>query len=307
MAIDYGNDLVLLTCASGKQCSHLLPLLYGKCKRLRLVVNSTSSEERLKEHYPQADVTRANLMDFNETKRIMKGVTTVFHIGPSFHPHETEIGYFMVDAAAEEVKNGNLQHFIYSSVLNTQLRKMMNHDCKRYVEEYLMESGLNYTILQPTHFMDLFPVPMLMQQEDPVYTANWDPTIPFSFIALKDLAEAAAIILKEREKHYLAQYPMVSTSPTTYADFAKIVGKEVGKDIKLEQRSYMDAVSALLKVLHGTDDVHPTSRDTAQRMLLFYNYRGLVGNSNVLGWILGRKPTTIEEWARIKTKSASAL
>ncbi|KAF2136833.1 uncharacterized protein K452DRAFT_292061 [Aplosporella prunicola CBS 121167] len=304
MSPDTINDLLLLTCASGKQCSHLIPLLYGKWKRLRLVVNSSSSEKRLKELYPDAEIIRANLEDVNETRRIMSGVTTVLHIGPSFHPHETEIGYFMIDAAVEESKKGSFKHFIYLSVLNAQFRKMMNHDCKRYVEEYLMESGLNWTILQPTHFMDLFPVPMLMSQDDPIYRANWDPTIPFSFIALTDLAQAQAAVIEQREKHYLAQYPLVSTGPIPYTEFVRAVSEAIGKNIKLEQRPYEEAVDSMLKMLFGGGDIHPTTRDMAQRMLLFYNYRGLCGNPNVLEWVIGRKPTTLEEWVKKKVQAA---
>lgn len=57
----------------------------------------------------------------------MTGVTTVFYIGPSFHPHETEIGYFIIDTT---VSSGTtFKHFVYSSVLDSQLRKPVNHDC----------------------------------------------------------------------------------------------------------------------------------------------------------------------------------
>ena len=93
MSVDYKTDVILLTCASGKQCSHLLPLIAGKWKCLRLVVNSVSSEERLKKAYPNAEVTRADLAEPQECKRVLKGVTTVYQVIPGFHPHETEIGF----------------------------------------------------------------------------------------------------------------------------------------------------------------------------------------------------------------------
>lgn len=55
----------------------------------------------------------------------------------SFHPHETEIGYNVIDAcvAASKESGSKFKHFVFSSVLCTQLRKLLNHDCKRYVEE----------------------------------------------------------------------------------------------------------------------------------------------------------------------------
>lgn len=307
MSVNHENDLLLITCASGKQASHLLPLVYGKWKRLRLVVNSPSSEDRLRKQYPEADVTRANLEHPDETRRIMSGVATVFHIGPSFHPHETEIGYFMVDAAVEEAKNGTFKHFVYSSVLNTQLRKMMNHDCKRYVEEHLMESDLDYTILQPTHFMDMFPAGLLLSQSEPVYRANWNTSIRFSFIALQDLAEAAAKVVGEREKHYMAQYPLCSTHALSYDEVINIVGQEMGKNITVETRTVVEAADALLTLLFGSaEKAHPRARDAAHRMILFYNYHGLKGNPNVLEWLIGRKATTHQSWTRVQIEIATA-
>ncbi|KAF2101837.1 NAD(P)-binding protein [Rhizodiscina lignyota] len=286
MPADFEHDRLLVTCASGKQASHLLPHVSEKWKNITLAVHSSTSEERLKNQYPTRDVVSGDLMDPAFVKRIMNGVTAVFHLCPGFHPHEDIVGYNMIDAAVEEAKNGSLKHFVYSSV-----------------EEYLMESGLKYTILQPTHFMDMFPVPMLVQQSSPIFVANWDPSIPFSFVALRDLGEAGAKVLIEREKHFFAQYPLVSDGPTPYTDVVRHASDAIGKSIKLEQRPFQEAVNFMLDRFFG-EDVPVRARDGMERMLLFYNRRGLVGNSNVLEWLLGRKPTSHEQWMRLAVAEA---
>lgn len=91
MAVDYENDLVLLTAAGGKQVAHILQFITGEWKRIRLVVNSEKSHRSLSEAYPQVEVIRADLTLPQDCKRILSGVTTIFHAGPSFHPHETEL------------------------------------------------------------------------------------------------------------------------------------------------------------------------------------------------------------------------
>ena len=91
MAVDYENDLVLLTAAGGKQVAHILHFISGKWKRIRLVVNGKESQKRLSESYPQAEVMRADLTLPQDCKRALAGVTTIFHTGPSFHPHETAL------------------------------------------------------------------------------------------------------------------------------------------------------------------------------------------------------------------------
>jgi len=155
--------------------------------------------------------------------------------------------------------------------------------------------------------MDTIPIEILAKQEHPLFNANWDPKVPFSFIALKDLGEVCAKILDEREKHYMATYALCSTGPVSYVDFMKIAGRVLRKEIKVEQRGFEDAVECFMKLLFGgdvsTSRVHPTSRDAAQRMLLFYNFRGLIGNPNVLEWLLERKPTTVEQWVSEKTNA----
>lgn len=180
---------------------------------------------------------------------------------------------------------------------------MMNHDCKRYVEEYLIESGLNYTILSPAHFMDMFPLNSLFSQTitKPVLFASWNPDIPFSFLALRDLGECSAKVITEREKHFLAQYPLCSDGPYTYREACAIVGKEIGRDIEISPKEYTESVNGLLKMLtgRGPDQVHPYTRDAAQRMLLYYNHHGLVGTRNVLEWLLERKPTNFQQWTRL--------
>ncbi|KAJ4391583.1 hypothetical protein N0V93_005202 [Gnomoniopsis smithogilvyi] len=304
MSVNHDTDLLLITCASGKQASHLLPLVYEKWRRLRLIVNSNSSEDRLKETYPKAEVTRADLCNPTDCHRIMTDVTTVLHIGPSFHPHETEIGYFMIDAAVSA--GASFKHFVYSSVLDSQLRKLMNHDCKRYVEEHLFESGLNYTVLQPTHFMDMFPIAQLMVQDEPVYTANWSPEVTFSFLALRDLGEATAKVIEERERHYLAQYPLCSTGAYSYNEVIRIVSEVIGKKITIKTRGIEEGSKALMTMLYADIDKVPAqTRDAAHRLLLYYNHYGLKGNPNVLEWLLGRKTTTHEEWARGQVQKAS--
>lgn len=259
-----------------------------------------------------------DMADQNETIKMLRDVTSVYHIGPSFHHQELEIGYNMINAAVEEARMGNFKHFVMASVINTQIRKLMNHDVKRYIEERLIESGLKFTILQPSIFMDVFPIPLLMSQEKPVYMANWNTELPFSFTALKDLGEAGARILCEREKHYLAQYQLVSTDPLTYKEAVGIVSKAIGKNIEIKDRTHEDALKFYMNMLFGLGPHHPISRDTTERLLIYCKLslllemvihqicksqsqlmidsnHSLIGNTNVLEWLLGRKTTSFME------------
>lgn len=73
--------------------------------------------------------------------------------------------------------------------------------------------------------MDAFPTATLMEQEDPVWPALYDPNTAFSFIALQDYAEVAAKVIKEWDAYSFATYPLVSTLPIKYTEVVASVGK----------------------------------------------------------------------------------
>ena len=94
------TEILVATCPSGKQCSHLLPLLHGQGKyKLRLAAHSDASVQRLKTKYPDAEVVQADIADLNTCRKLLRGATSVFHVGPSLHSREKEMGFNMIDAA----------------------------------------------------------------------------------------------------------------------------------------------------------------------------------------------------------------
>jgi uncharacterized protein YbjT (DUF2867 family) len=210
----------------------------------------------------------------------------------------------MIEAALSLPKS-HFQHFVYSSVLHSRLRKLMNHDCKRYVEEALTESSLPYTILQPTHFMDMFSIAKLLSSPDPEVTCtiNWNPDVEFTFVALSDLGAAAKVVLEERERHFYTSYELVGTGKLTYREICGIAGEVIGKKVKVEKRGSEEATGALLRMLFAgkEGEINNRTRDGVERLILYYNRRGLVGNKNILTWLIRREPMSWREWAVGKT------
>ena len=106
----------------------------------------------------------------------------------------------------------------------------------------------------------------LSQPEDnTVYKAAWSPDVKFSQIALRDLGEAAAKVITQREAHFFATYPLASTRPTAYREVVSIVGGVIGREIKVEQLEYRQAVQGFLKMICGEKEVPWQTRDAAER------------------------------------------
>ncbi|KAL4781276.1 hypothetical protein BJX76DRAFT_363716 [Aspergillus varians] len=320
------TEILLITCPSGKQCSHLIPTLYNKSQfTLRLAAHTPESASRLQTTYPEAQVQQCDISSLADCRKLVAGTTSIYHVGPSLHSRELEMGINMIDAAVAESQppNSQFKHFVYSSVLGTQHRNLMQHDLKSRVEERLLLSPLNFTILQPTNFMDLFPVAQLAKMEHPSIKDVWNaysPHIANSLIALPDLADAAARVLVEREAHYFAQYPLCSTLPVSDVQIVEFISRHIGKGIEVPTPTFEEGVGKIMNMLFGgkesgvyagdqvdgdlrwlasQGELRPDiTRDETERLVLFYNRRGLKGNPSVLKWLLGREPTSVEEWVK---------
>lgn len=308
------SEILVINCPGGKQCSHLIPLLYNKGRwKLRLAAHSQASRDKLQSQYPDAEIVQIDLNSLKDCQALVTGATTVYHVGPSFHSREREMGFNMIDAAVSETKRPGsvFKHFVFSGVTGTQIRNLMQHDLKSLVEERLYLSvELNWTILQPANFMNFFPVAALAGQEQPVLDKLWNPEAANSMIALRDLAEAAAKVLNEGERHYFAQYPLSSTLPMPETEVAKIIGKHLGKEVHTRAPAFEEGVQRTLLYLFGgasvaaEGDLRPDiARDEAERLILFSNRRGLRASPNVLRWLLGREPTSIDEWVKMELEA----
>jgi hypothetical protein len=147
-------------------------------------------------------------------------------------------------------------------------------------------------------------------------------------VSLHDLAEAAAKVLNEREAHFYAQYPLCSTLPMSDTELIAVVEKHIGKHIDIQVPSFETRVDMTFQYLYGgnKEDVFAGSqsggeagsspvspqgdprpdlvRDAAARLVLFYINRGLTGSPNVLRWLLGREPTTVDEYVQRELRNA---
>ena len=308
MPLDTKKDLVVITSAGGQQAAHLVPTLYQHDCRLRLVVNSNTSQRRLQKQYPNAEVLIADLVEPSEASRVLAGAAVLYHVGPTFHTFETQIGYNLVTAALELRSAAEpFKHFVYSSVIHTQIRKLLNHDAKRLVEEFLIESGLSYTVVKPTHFMDMFPAAKLAKDanQQVEWPAWWDPEISSALIALCDLGEAASKIMLEREPHVFASYDLCGTEPMSHTLQCEIAGKSMGKAITPTLVDFRTAVNDFVSFKYG-ENVPSYSRDATERLFLYYNRYGLPGNPNLLRWILGREPTSFQAWVESEVKGSKS-
>ena len=276
--------MILVTSAYGNNGRRLIPRLSAKGIGVR-ALNLSDKTEKLKK-LGAKDVIVGNALDPVTLDRAMDGVESVFHVGPSFHPQEAEMGIAVINAASA----AEVEHFVYDSVLHPQISALLQHKMKLAVEEHLINSDLNYTILQPMHYMQNINISDVYT-EDLFIQASALQT-PLSFVDLDDKVEVAAKVLTEHG-HYGATYELCCDNNLNAIEISEIMTRVMGKKIKPKLVPKELIISRFQKAFPDYGD-YPAKGFTA--LFDYYSKYGFYGNSNVLRWLLGRKPTTLEQY-----------
>jgi uncharacterized protein YbjT (DUF2867 family) len=286
--------VILVTAAHGNQGKHLVPRLVRAGHDVRASVRSEASAQALIAE-GVADVVVGDLAEAEVLARAVNGVEKIYYVGPALSPSERSVGFAMVDAA----RTAGVSHFVMSSVLHAITSDLIQHEVKRDVEEHLLSSGLDFTILQPANYMLAHRLKPAFERG--VFELSWSLDRLQSLVNVGDVVEVAAMVLSDSDQHSGATYELASPGRFTAYDIASIISAVVGTRIDARQ---IDADTFAQRVLAGADPASMTYELRAMRAISDrYSSHDFVGNPNVLGWMLGRTPTTVEDWVRTEYDS----
>jgi uncharacterized protein YbjT (DUF2867 family) len=274
--------MIAITAAAGTTGRHVLRALSAAGFAVRALVHSSSSVETVR-----ADgASEAHVVDMthpDELPAALEGCRAVVHIGPPMHPRESTMGENVVDAA----KRAGVEHVVQMSVTHPQLEPLLNHQSKLAVERHLLGSRLPFTILQPMHYMQNVDVRGSIGSGR--FLQPYSLEQPLSFVDLADVGAVAATVLSAPGEHRWATYELCGTDILTGHDIAETLSRVGNTPVRAEQISVQDMLPA------GAPDY---TIDGFTRLFNQYDRYGILGNANVLRWLLGREPTSFEEYAR---------
>jgi NAD(P)H dehydrogenase (quinone) len=282
--------MILITGAGGKTGKALIHAL-SKAETVRAFVRREEQVSVLKALGAESVVIGA-LNDPVAIRSATQGAQSVYHICPNMHPDEKEIGRLIID----EARKAGVKHFVYHSVLHPQTEKMKHHWQKMRVEEMILESGIPFTILQPAPYMQNLLASWKSITEEGVLRIPYSVHVKFSFVDLEDVAEAARIVLAEPH-HSNAVYELVGTGPLSHVEVAQILSHILERSVRVEKEEISN-----WRLRAGS--LSEYALENLVRMFEYYDQWGLQGNSNVLKWILGREPTTLQEFIERTTLSS---
>jgi uncharacterized protein YbjT (DUF2867 family) len=282
--------LILVTAAHGNQGKLLIPRLVAAGVALRACVRSDESARTLRAA-GVTDVVVGDMSHPDVLAQAMDGVEKVYYVGPALHPKERDMGIAAIDAA----RAAGVQHFVFSSVLHAIITDLVQHEIKRDLEEYLISSGMEFTILQPANYMLGHRLKPAFSKG--VFLLSWALDRYQSMVDLGDVTEVAAAVLADSGRHAGATYELVAPGRYTAHDLAKIISRAAGREVVAER---IDS-EVFLKAAFGVDSLaqFPYQARVSRAISERYSSHDFIGNPNVLRWLLGREPTTFEQFARM--------
>ena len=272
--------MILITGAGGKTGKALIRAL-SKAEGVCAFV-------RREEYIPVAkslgaeNVIVGDMGDEATVRSAMTGVRAVYHICPNMSPDELVVGNLVIG----EAQKAGIQHFVYHSVLHPQTEKMNHHWQKLRVEEMIFESALPFTILQPAPYMQNLLAGWESILDEGVLRVPYSVHSKFSFVDLEDVAEAARIVLSE-PNHKNVVYELAGTVPMSHLEVAEILSRMLKREVRAEELGISD-----WKI--GAKGLSEYAIENLIKMFAYYDRWGLVGNPNVLKWVLRRNPTSLE-------------
>jgi len=185
----------LVVGATGNLGGEICRLLRDQNKPVRAIVRERSDPERVGMLAAMgAETVEGDLTNRESLDAAVRGAATVLSTATQIARDadlegvDLEGQKGLVDAARE----GGVDHFIYVSFTGSIDVSCPLERAKRTVETHLRESGLAYTILRPSYFMEAWLGPVIgFDYENARVRVYGDGTNPITFISLGDVAKFA--------------------------------------------------------------------------------------------------------------------
>ena len=227
---------ILVTGATGQQGGALARLLLQKKYEVYALIRSTKSESPKAQNLRNqgAKLVEADLDKPDSLEQATNGIDSVFLMGTWVEvgtEGETRRGKMMVDIAKEK----KIEHIVYSSVVNADKNTGIPHFESKYkVEQHIKNSGIPYTIIGPTFFMDNLLSYSLAGLQQGQVALPLSPSRILQQSAVENIAEFSALAL-ERRNSFIGKRIDIASDEITGEQAAKVLSNELGHKIRYEQ------------------------------------------------------------------------
>jgi uncharacterized protein YbjT (DUF2867 family) len=279
--------MILVTGAGGKTGQAILRNLLHRDIAIRALYHRPEQAEEL-QHAERVEVRWGDLRQLEVIEAASAGVDAIYHICANMSPDELAIGERVISAA----QKNRVQRLIYHSVLHPHIQEMPHHWAKLQVEAAIFKSGLEYTILQPTAYMQNLLAYWPRMTHEGIFPVPYAAETRLSLVDLEDVGEAAAEVLCN-PCYAGGIFELVGTPPLSQSEVAEVISTILLKPVRVESVPRDDWERAAKERGMGAYSIQ-----TLLQMFAYYEAYGMWGSPAALESILNRKPTRLDEFVR---------
>ena len=216
--------MILITGASGNAGGAVLREVLKSGGGVRGMVRSKEDSAKL----PQGAIAViADFADKPSLRRALEGVDTVYLVCSPVR-ELVELESNLIDACRE----AGVKHIVLNSALGAGDFSKSFPSWHRKVEDKLKGSGMGYTILRPNGFMQnlIAYFAASIRAQGAFYQSTGDAKI--SHLDLRDIAAAAARILRSPVQHAGKIYELNGPEALSYAEVAEKISKATGRKVQ---------------------------------------------------------------------------
>jgi NAD(P)H dehydrogenase (quinone) len=282
---------VLITGAGGKTGRAVIDAVTATGGAVRALVRD------LDRHADLADATRDNSSgtpgdvevvggdqrEVDDLVAALDGCGAVYAIAPNVSAHERAMARAIVTAC----QRTDVARLVFHSVIHPQLSAMPHHADKAAAEELVIESGLDWTILQPNAYLQNLGG-YVEQLHEGTYRVPYAAARGLAMVDLRDVATVAARCLLEGVGVH-ATFELSGPREVVPDDIARAASEILGRQVVAEPQD-PDAWAATV------ESSPAATRSRLHAMFAHYDQYGSPGDATVLRALLGREPGALRPY-----------
>jgi uncharacterized protein YbjT (DUF2867 family) len=292
----------LIVGATGALGSEICRLLRARGDAVRALVRTTSSPERVEQlRALGAEIVTGDLKSRASLDAAVRGVETIFSTATALASQQPDDSFDRVDrdgqiALIDAARAAGVGRFVFVSVLALDANSGFA-SAKADVEQHLQASGLAWTILQPSCFMDVWLTPHVgFDAANATAAIYGDGTSEMGWVHSRDVAKVAVAALADPSTRH-AIVAVVGPERLTQRQVVQIFERIGGRPFQLNE------VPAAALQAQFAAAAHPVEKAFAGLML-----RAAAGDPPVTPVPLVRQQatTTVTAYARESLGAAGA-
>ncbi|OGX90986.1 SDR family oxidoreductase [Hymenobacter coccineus] len=286
------SEIILVTGATGTVGAEVVQALAGRGLTVRAGVHSAEKGDSLRQRNPLVELVELDYARPDTVRAAFAGADRVFLLTP-FSEDKVAVGQRLVDAAQQ----AGVRHVVCLSGAGAdapdeaQARVRISR-WHRAVEEYLEQSGLLYTLLRPSGFLQNLAKynAEAVRREGKLLLSMGDGRV--SFIDARDIAAVAALVLTAPvAAHQGRAYLLTGPAAVGGQDIAAALGAATGRPV-----SYVDVPGAV--AAQALAQAPAWMRESMRELQRLYKSGAAAGVSPTVEQLTQHPPRSLTQFAQ---------